>query len=200
MIRRHVIRTKVVATAVVVAIVISLVIPYELLTVPKDQISQGNIPSLNCTSFLGYYNITHPTKFNESGNGFKVTFELRTGGPTIIYPCMGDHAYFTIAYVSKSYSSPYTGVAFYVSHAALSIGNYTMTAFNVSYVKFGSGRVMSLQFTVQESILTYDSAHHSYGYSFCISVLPVMFFGPFHTDRSPIVMKVGTTLPWYYIE
>jgi hypothetical protein len=200
MLRKHAIRTKVLVAAVVAAITVSMVISYEVLSVPRDQIPRGNIPSINFTSFLGYYNITYPTEFNESGNGFKVTFELRTGGPAIIYPSMGDHVYFGITYLTKSYSSPYTGVAFYVSHASLSIGNYTMTAFKVSYVASRSGTEMWLQFTVQESILGYDSAGHNYGYSFCISVLPVMFSGLFHTNRNAIVMEVGTGLPWYHVE
>ncbi len=198
--RKHANRTRALIAAVVAAITISLVIPYQVLGIPQNQVPYGNIPSINYTSSLGFNNITHPSEFNESGNGFKVTFELRSGGPEIIYPSRGNNVYFGITYLAKSYSSPYTGVAFYVSHASFSIGNYDMTAFNDSYVAYGPETVMWLQFTIQKSILTYDSAGQNYAYSFCISVLPIMFLGPFHTNGNAIVMESGTAVSWYHIE
>ncbi len=106
--------------AIMAAIAISSTLSYEVITIPANPIPRGNIPYVNLTTLQGCNYTLAPVEFNESGKGFSATFELRSGGPILVYPGKGSDVYVGISYTSNTDSTPYTGVAFYINQASFS--------------------------------------------------------------------------------
>ncbi|MGP6238981.1 hypothetical protein ACNF40_01010 [Cuniculiplasma sp. SKW4] len=140
-----------------------------------------------------------PVKLNESGKGFFATFELRSEAPDIIVPYGRDGVSFAISYLSESFSSSYTSVAFYITQASYSLGNYTMTSYTTSTATYGNGKVMWLQFYVPENITEYDSLNHIYSGSYYVYITPVLFYGLFHFSLPAIKLHSVTGPNWFYL-
>ncbi|MGC8505357.1 MAG: hypothetical protein ACP5NK_01430 [Thermoplasmata archaeon] len=155
---------------------------------------------MNLTTLQGYNYTLAPVEFNESGKGFSATFELRSVGPIIIDPSNGADVYVGISYLSKTFSTPYTGIAYYVTQASFSLGNYTMTSCTTSDETFGNSTVMWLQFMVQQNITQYDSINHYYSGSYYVYITPVLFFGPFHFAQPAIKLHSMTGPGWFYLK
>ena len=186
-------------TVLVIVMIVLPVIFYEVLTTPPSQIPQGRIPSINLKS-LGYNKTIYPLELNKSGNGFKVTFELRSGGPAMIPPGYDTLVYFGISIINRTVSSPYSAVGFYIKSANFSIGNYTMSSYATSYTNSGQNSTLWLQFTVTPGIVQYDPEGYNYTGSYRVTIVPVLYFGIFHFVQSPLTINSATPYPWYYIE
>lgn len=193
------INRKVFAAVIIVIIAISSTLSYEIVTTPSNPIPKGSIPSVNVTTCSGQNCYLTPVKLNESGKGFSATFELRSEAPDIIAAYSCDEIGFSISYLNKSFSSPYTSVAFYITQASYSLGNYTMTSYTTSTATYGNGKVMWLGFVVPENITEYDPLDHFYSGSFYVYITPVLFYGLFHFSLPSIRLHSSTPPNFFYI-
>lgn len=183
---------KLIVTILVAATVIfSVVIAEEELTRPPVEVLEHKMVSL-AYSYWPYSNGTvSPVYFNETGNGFKVTIEARAGAPTVILGS-STQLYSTIAYYHKHMTFPYTNVTFQISKANFSVSNYKMNMWNF----FVYRNYAWLNFCVGRGVMVLHNREFYSGIG-NVTIVPVVYAGPFHFGEHPFNIRFSTPPSWY---
>ena len=163
------------------------------LTVPSGRISPSNYGS-----FLGINNTTYPNELNVTSQNFVADFYLMPGGPGVIEPGYTSHVYLGISVCKKSISEPYTGIKFSIENANFSIGSYDISQYSsVSYLYHGDNESLWLSFQVTIQNPNLEGQNYSAFYN--VTILPILFFGPFQLNQPTFTLSSGTVYPWFHI-
>ncbi len=205
--RKH---ERALAIALVVIAVASSITGWEYLTSPAMQIPSGNIPPVpkyvvDLMGVSALYNQTlYPQEFNESGKSFNAAFQVMQYLPNILTQGGALTVGFVITVPDSTVSSPYSSVQFIVANANFSVGRYVMNSYALSYINYGVSPTVvtiSVAFNMAYYALTnVEPANRSYPAYYNVTILPVLYFGPFHFTETPLTIRSGTMRPWFYIE
>ncbi len=192
--RKH---SKIVFAIIIVIVFFSSTVLFEVFTNPSSQILDYKIKPVSYDS-SALNNKTDPECFNETGDGFRATFEILPGEPLSILPGLNTNVFFGISYFNLTDSPPYIYTTFHITHANFSIGNYSTNSWSLNY--YDDLPTLWIHFNLGPSITLYDQEGKNYSGEGNITIVPVIHFGVFHVGKAPIVIHFNTPYPWYYIQ